>query len=146
MPFIYNNHLHIEYFVNPRKVFKIVDDKYYKYDVTYCRNMYPNLHGSVNPVLINNLFYLGMAHDGSYNHLFYIYDSYPPFKIRKYSIPFNLHNNYTKQIEFITGMSLIKKNNIDFIILSYSINDCINKIKYIKLRIIFNNLLTKSCS
>ena len=145
LPFIYHNKLHVEYFVNPRKVFKFVNGQSYKYDITYCRSMYPNLHGSVNPVLINSDFYLGMAHDSDYNHLFYIFDSIPPFKIRKYSVPFNLHNNFTKQIEFITGMSLVKKNKTNFIILSYSINDCINKIRYINLRLIVNTLLVKSC-
>lgn len=145
LPFIYKNQLHIEYFVNPRKIFKIVGDENIKYDITYCRNMYPNLHGSVNPVLINSAFYLGMAHDSNYNHLFYIFDSFPPFKIRKYSVPFNLHNNYTKQIEFITGMSLIKRKYVDVIVLSYSINDCINKIRYIELRIILHTLLLNDC-
>lgn len=147
LPFIYNDELYIEYFVNPRKIFRysnvITNDN--RVDITYCSNLYPNLHGSVNPVKINDAFYLGMAHNSLYNHIFYIFENKLPFKIHKFSIPFNLHNNYTNQFEFITGMSIITVDDVKYILLSYSINDCINKISYINLNFVINNLLTNSC-
>lgn len=123
LPFIYDRHLYIEYLINPRKIFKYNDSCII--EESFCKSMSSFLHGSVSSVLYNNNYYIGMGHTHpNYEHIFYIYENKPPFKIIRFSDEIKLHNNYSKQYEFITGMSILDDN----IYISYSVNDCINYI------------------
>ena len=100
LPFIYHNKLHVEYFVNPRKVFKFVNGQSYKYDITYCRSMYPNLHGSVNPVLINSDFDIKYSVNREILHREIInkglYSSYEPCMYPGVNIKYYFNNNNDK--------------------------------------------------
>lgn len=137
-PFIYNNDLYIEYFVNPRKVFNYLSNN--KVEITLCPKMSLYLHGSVNPVQLKNNYYLGMAHTNpGYLHMFYLFEGRPPFRIIKFSSYFGIDRYNESQYEFVTGMSFVEKTNEIFI--SYTINDCANKMKIFPYRFIEDKLI-----
>lgn len=139
LPFIYNNELYIEYLINPRKIFKYNDT--YVSPQTFCKSMSSFLHGSVNSVLYKDEHYIGMGHTHpNYEHVFYIFENKPPFKITRYSNEIKLHNNFSKQYEFVTGMSILD----DDIYISYSVNDCINYITKISINYL-NNVIINYC-
>lgn len=128
VPFINNGKLLIEYFVNPRKIFYIDGEKV---EQTLCPTMSIYLHGSVPPVRVGD-YYIGMAHSTpNYMHVFYLFESEPPFRILRFSKYFflSLENTDQNDYEFVTGMSYLESKNR--IMLSYTINDCINKVNYL---------------
>ena len=75
-----------------------------------------------------------------YMHVFYIFETNPPFRILRFSKYFflSLEKTDTNDYEFVTGMSYIKSKNK--IMLSYSINDCINKINYLDVDVIISSM------
>lgn len=137
-PLIYQDELYIEYFVNPRKIFHYKTGN--KVDVTLCPKMSIYLHGSVNSVRINDFFFLGMAHSNpGYFHVFYLFEAKYPFRIFKFGKYFGIDRYNETQYEFVTGMSYIERT--DEIIISYSINDCVNKLKVFPLQQIKNSMI-----
>lgn len=148
-PFVSDNKLYFIYKINPQIIIdcNLITGHCTKISELFHKRIPKNLRGGTPAILIDNQYYISIAHTKSFdiqhNFIYYTYfykfNKHYPFSITNISKPYLIENPQDKKIfhPIIQFASGIEQDYDDHIYIAYGMNDC-----YSKMLMIHKNVLS----